>query len=77
MKGTVKPGQNPTVRRYRPSRYHIEPSASSSRREAEEAAEQRHARTDFSTLSLVVRRPIQSLPAASPRPRTGTIDGSD
>ena len=30
--------------------------------EAEEAAEQRHAETDFSTLSLVVLSPIQSLP---------------
>ena len=46
-----------------PSRYHIEPSASSSSAEAEEAAEQRHAAdTDFSTLSSVV---LQADPVAA------------
>ena len=62
---------------YRPSRYHIEPNAKRSRASPKKPANIGTRETDLSTLSLVVRRPIQSRPAASARPRTGTIEGSD
>ena len=61
----------------RPSRYHIEPSAKSSRPRPKKPPKSGTRLTDFSTLSSVVLSPIQSLPDALAEPRTGTMPGSE
>src|SRR5688572_23173649 len=62
---------------YLPSRYHMLPSAKSSRPSPKKPPNSGTRDTDFRTLSLVVLSPIQSLPAALAAPRTGTMPGSD
>src|SRR5690606_7167522 len=68
-------GRNPGF--YRPSRYHMAPSASSKTPRPRKPPNKGTRMTDLRTLSSVVRRPIQSRPDAAPEERTGTMEGRE